>query len=124
LTQDDADALARLRDASDPIEWDHGGNIYPVKHPTFAVFDGAEIVAAASYDYQEEWIRHVGFITHPAHRGRGYGRAVGSAITAYGLGEGGVMQWQTLNANVPSFRVGQALGYKPWVETIAVRLRG
>jgi GNAT superfamily N-acetyltransferase len=123
LTHDDADALVRMRDACDSLEWDHGGHIHPVQHPTFAVFDGEEIVAAASYDYQGESIRHVGFVTHPAYRGRGYGRAVASAITAHGLAEGGVMQWQTLNDNAPSFHVGRALGYKPWVETIAVRLK-
>jgi GNAT superfamily N-acetyltransferase len=122
LDQTDAEALIRLRDACDPIEWDHGGHTHPVQHPTFAVFVDGEIVSAASYDYQGEWIRHVGFITHPAHRGRGYGRAAASAITTYGLAEGGVMQWQTLNENVPSFHVGQALGYKLWVETIAIRL--
>ena len=122
IDAEDAPALIRLREACDPVEWDHGGHIHPVQHPTFAVFVDGKIVAAASYDYQRDWIRHVGFITHPAHRSRGFGRGVASAITAYGLAEGGVMQWQTLNENVPSFRVGQALGYKPWVETIAIRL--
>jgi hypothetical protein len=32
------------------------------------------------------------------------------------------MQWQTLDANVPSRRVGESLGYQPWYHTIAVRL--
>jgi GNAT superfamily N-acetyltransferase len=123
LTREDADAMIRFREACDPLEWNHGGSINAVQHPTFAVFIDDAIVAAASYEYQGEWIRHVGVISHPQHRGRGFGTAVASAVTAHGLDEGGIMQWQTLNANVPSFRIGQALGYQPWVETLAVRLR-
>jgi GNAT superfamily N-acetyltransferase len=123
LAREDAEAMIVFREACDPLEWNHGGAINPVQHPTFAVFVGDAIVAAASYDYQGDRIRHVGFITHPHYRSKGYGRGVASAVTAYGLAEGGIMQWQTLTSNVPSFRVGQSLGYQPWIETIAIRLK-
>jgi len=123
LGREDAEAMIEFREACDPLEWSHGGAISPVQHPTFAAFVGDAIVAAASYDYQGERIRHVGFITRPDRRCNGYGRAVASAVSAFGLAEGGIMQWQTLQSNVPSFRVGQALGYQPWIETIAIRLK-
>ncbi|MEX2225187.1 MAG: GNAT family N-acetyltransferase [Dehalococcoidia bacterium] len=123
LTREDAEAMIEFREACDPLEWNHGGAISPAQHPTFALYVDGAIVAAASYDYQGEYLRHAGVITHPGHRGKGYGAAVASALTAHGLGEGGIMQWQTLFSNVPSLRIGRALGYEPWVETMAVHFR-
>jgi len=132
LTQDDAPALERLRDACPPLEWDHGGNIYVVQHPTCAVFVDGEIAAAASWDYQDATvdgypeeirIRHVGVVAHPARRGRGYATAVAGAITQFGVAEGAIMQWQTLFENKPSFAIGQRIGYQQRYRTISVRLR-
>ena len=50
---------------------------------------------------------HVGIVTHPAFRGRGYGTAVVSAMTADGLADGRVVQYRTLQANLPSVAVAR-----------------
>ncbi len=118
----DAGALLSLRDACDPTEWEHGG-IDPAVAPIFGMYQGGALIAAASWKEHGERIRHVGFVTHPAHRGRGYGRVVAAAITAHGVGPGAIMQWQTLLSNEPSLAVGRALGYQHRFDSLALRLR-
>jgi GNAT superfamily N-acetyltransferase len=101
--------------------WEHGG-IDVDSHPIFGAHSNGSLVAAASYRSAGERVLHVGVVTHPAHRMRGLGRAVASAATSHGLATGAVMQWQTLLENAPSLRVGEALGYQTYCQTIAVRL--
>ncbi len=122
LRDDESDDVVRLCEASDETEWEHSG-IDPRRRPIFALHRGPEIAAATSWEPLSNGLLHVGVITHPAHRRRGYGRAVASAITAHGLQQGGVMQWQTLVENTPSLAIGRALGYRQRFETVAVRLR-
>jgi hypothetical protein len=43
---------------------------------------------------------HVGIVTHARFRGRGYDKAVVSAMTAHGLAAGGLAQYRTLEANL------------------------
>jgi RimJ/RimL family protein N-acetyltransferase len=61
-------------------------------------------------------------VTHPGDRGRGYGKAVVSAMSAHGLATGGVLQYRTLQANLPSVGIAQALGFQRFALTLAVRL--
>jgi RimJ/RimL family protein N-acetyltransferase len=82
-----------------------------------------EVLAAAGM--LEPWgarLRHVGILTHPGYRGRGYGKAVVSAMTAHGLAAGGVLQYRTLQANLPSVGIARALGFQRFAQTLAVRL--
>jgi RimJ/RimL family protein N-acetyltransferase len=65
---------------------------------------------------------HIGIITHPDVRGQGYGRAVVSAISAYGLAADLVPRYQTLAANTPSVAIARALGFTHYATTLAVRL--
>jgi RimJ/RimL family protein N-acetyltransferase len=65
---------------------------------------------------------HIGIITHPAYRRQGHGRAVVSAISAYGLGVGLVPRYQALAANIPSVAIARALGFTHYATTLAVRL--
>jgi predicted GNAT family acetyltransferase len=65
---------------------------------------------------------HVGIVTHFGHRGRGYGTAVVSAMTADGLAGGRVVQYRTLQANLPSVAVASKLGFQRFAQTLAVRL--
>ena len=57
-------------------------------------------------------------LTHPDYRGRGYGKAVVSAMTAHGLATGGVVQYRTCKPISPSVGIAQALGFqrfaRPW----------
>jgi RimJ/RimL family protein N-acetyltransferase len=122
LIPDDDAALRTLAAAAGETAWEHSGIDFD-RAPIFGLFVNRVLAAACSYERRGEHVLHVGVVTHPAHRGRGYGRAVASAATAHGLAAGGIMQWQTLVANAPSLAIGRSLGYREYCRTLAVRLR-
>ena len=66
----------------------------------------------------------LGVITHPAGRGKGYGRAVVSAMTAHTVRAGKVPQVQTLQANLAAIALAEALGYEQVYSSIALRFDG
>ncbi len=113
--------LRRLEMACDRTEWEHS-TIAWGEAPVFGCFEGDEMMAAGTLRPWGEGVQSVGIISHPAHRGRGYARAVASAMTAYGLAQGAVLRYQTLQANVASVAVAKALGYAEYGQTLAVRL--
>ena len=120
LTRQDAAALHALEAACGPVDWAHSG--IDVGHDLlFGRFHGPVLVAAGIGRSGDEGVLDIGIVTHPAYRGHGYGRAVVSAITAYGLAHGHVMRYRTLQVNVPSLRIARALGYQEYGLTIAVR---
>lgn len=121
LVEGDRASLRVLHGACDRVEWEHSG-IDISRDPIYAVANNGVIVAAASWEDRGP-IRHIGVITHPAHRGLGYARAVGAAITCAAIDQGAVAQWQTLLSNEPSLAVGRALGYVERFRSIAIRLR-
>lgn len=122
LTPSDDPALRALAAAAGKTAWEHSGIDFG-RAPIFGLFVHGVLAAACSYERRGEHVLHVGVVTHPGYRGRGYARAVASAATAYGLATGRVMQWQTLVANAPSLAVGRSLGYREYCRTLAVRLR-
>jgi hypothetical protein len=95
LTDQDLAALRGLAAACGPTEWEHGG-IDPACPPVYGCHAG-EVLAAA-------------------------GKAVVSAMTADGLAAGGVVQYRTLQANLPSVGIARALGFQRFALTLAVRL--
>jgi GNAT superfamily N-acetyltransferase len=121
LTERDRPALRRLAEACGPTAWEHGG-IRPGSSPVFGCHAGGELAAAGKLEPWGPRLLHVGIVTHPAHRGRGYGKAVVSAMTAHGLAAGGVVQYRTLEANLPSVGIARALGFQRFARTLAVRL--
>ncbi|WP_409013457.1 GNAT family N-acetyltransferase [Deinococcus sp.] len=66
----------------------------------------------------------VSVVTHPAHRGRGAGTAVVSALAQWLLAEGLVPHYQTLHSNVPAVAAARHLGFVQTARTLSVRLRG
>jgi GNAT superfamily N-acetyltransferase len=121
LSGDDRAALDALVAASPPDEWD-ASSVDPERPPVFGCLVGGSLVAAGTLAPWRERFWNVGILTHPGHRGRGYGRAVVSAMTRHGLGQGWLLHYQTLLANVPSVAVARSLGYQQHARTIAVRL--
>lgn len=121
LTGQDLPALGRLAGACEPTAWDHSG-IDPGRPPIYGCYAGPTLVAAGTLEPWGERLLHVGIVTHPAHRGRGYGKAVVSAMTGDGLAAGGVVQYRTLEANLPSVAIAHALGFQRFARTLAVRL--
>ncbi|HEY0602028.1 MAG TPA: GNAT family N-acetyltransferase [Herpetosiphonaceae bacterium] len=121
LTADDRDRFERFRQACAALEWEHGGSELG-EQPIAGCFVGAEIVAASGFELWGERIAHIAVVTHPAHRGRGYGARVVSAIAAVALERGLIAQYRTLMSNAPSMRIGAALGFVPYGESLALRL--
>jgi GNAT superfamily N-acetyltransferase len=121
LTAEDAPALQRLADACGEQAWQHSG-IGGADQMVFGVYRGDMIVGAGMGEPRAATLLHIGIITHPDYRGRGYGRAVVSSITAHGLEIGLVPWYQTLAANTPSVAIARALSFSQYAETLAVRL--
>ncbi|HEX5159955.1 MAG TPA: GNAT family N-acetyltransferase [Ktedonobacterales bacterium] len=121
LTATDDPALRRLEEACGRQEWEHSG-IGGAEQVMFGAFVGDQLVAAGMGEPLAAMLLHIGIVTHPDHRGQGHGRAVVSAIAAYGLGVGLVPRYQTLAANIPSVAIARALGFTHYATTLAVRL--
>jgi GNAT superfamily N-acetyltransferase len=121
LTDQDLPELQRLADACGPTAWAHSG-IDPARPPVFGCYADQVLAAAGMLEPWGARLLHVGILTHPSYRGRGYGKAVVSAMTAHGLAAGGVLQYRTLQANLPSVGIARALGFQRFALTLAVRL--
>jgi predicted GNAT family acetyltransferase len=80
------------------------------------------VVAVARYRPGWAETAHIGVVTHPAYRRRGYGRVVVSAATAEGLTAGFVVLYQTLLGNAPSVALATGLGYQRYATHLAVQL--
>jgi predicted GNAT family acetyltransferase len=80
------------------------------------------MAAAGTLRNLDEHQLFVGILTHPEYRGQGYGKAVVSAMTEYGIGSGGVLAYRTLSSNNPSVGIARSLGYQEYATTLAVRL--
>jgi RimJ/RimL family protein N-acetyltransferase len=126
LTPQDNSALQELAARCDEQEWEHSSidaAIQSDTRPHFGCFVDARLVAVANYSKSPPSAAMPGIITHPAHRKRGYGRAVLSAATQHGLDNGLLMLYQTLLANKPAIAAAEGLGYQPYATHLALRLR-
>ncbi len=121
LQATDVDAVERLRVACSTTDWEHGGSTAG-QQPAVGRFLAGELVALASWEVWDGTIAHIYVVTHPAHRRRGYGKAVVSAIAAEALARGLVPQYRTLERNLPSVGIALALGFRQYATTLAVRL--
>jgi hypothetical protein len=108
IAGDHPDLVAFL--ASVPADDANEAGLAEISSAAFVVRDGPRIVAAAGY---REWpgrVAHIGVLTVPAHRGRGFARAVGAAAASHGLAQGLLPQWRArIEA---SRRVARALGFR------------
>lgn len=121
LTADDRDRFERFRRACSALEWEQGGSELGAQ-PVVGYCVGDEIAAASGFELWGERIAHIAVVTHPAHRGQGYGARVVGAIAAVALERGLIPQYRTLLSNTPSIGIGAALGFVPYAESLALRL--
>lgn len=121
LTALDEQAHVALAAACEPTAWEHGGSEFALL-PLAGRFVREQLVALAGYERWGEQIAHVAVVTHPAHRGQGYGAEAVSLLAETVIARGMLAQYRTLRANTPSLRLGTALGFVPVAETLAVRL--
>jgi len=121
LAGPDQKALEQLADACAGEAWEHSGIAFD--EPTiFGCFVADRLVAAARYRREWDEAAGIGVVTHPAYRGRGYGRAVVSATTREALAAGFIVLYQTLLANTASVALATGLGYRHYATHLAVRL--
>lgn len=122
LTGKDAPSVALLREACDPVEWEHGGSS-PGGNPLVGAFGEDGVLAAlAGYEVWGDRIAHIAVLTRPDRRGSGRGREVVGRLAALALQRGLVPQYRTLAANEPSLAVARALGFQPYATSLALRL--
>jgi GNAT superfamily N-acetyltransferase len=121
LTEGDASAVGTLRSAYTDTEWEHGGSTI-VEQATSCLFIDDELVALAGYEVWKPSIAHISVITHPAHRGHGYGRSVVSHNANLALAAGLVPQYRTLESNAPSIEIANRLGFTHYATSVAIRL--
>src|SRR4029450_13241972 len=97
----DTAALRALAAACDADAWEHSGITFDDPHLFGLIVDGLVVAAARCRPGWGE-TAHVGVVTHPDHRGRGYGRAVVSATTAQALADGSIVLYQAGVAHRPA----------------------
>jgi RimJ/RimL family protein N-acetyltransferase len=122
LTAADEAAHDYLAAACSPDDWAHGGSEFALL-PLVGRFVRGQLVALAGYEPWGEQLAHIAVVTHPAHRGKGFGAEAVSLLAENVLARGMIAQYRTLVANEPSLRLGASLGFAPYAETLAIRLR-
>ena len=123
LSEGDATALDRLRDACGEIAWDHASIAPENGASVWGLLQNDELLAAAQCEPWVPGVASPGVVAHPSHRGRGYGRAVVSAAVAEALGDGDLVLYQTLLSNAPAVTVARSLGFQHLATHVAVRFR-
>ena len=121
LASRDLDGLRRLADACSETDWEHG-DIRFDRPPVFACIEKDGVVAAASYEVWGARTAHIGVVTHPARRGRGFGKSVVAAAGRCALAKGLILQYRTLAANAPSVAIARSLGFQRHADTLSIRL--
>ena len=111
LTAGEEATYDRFRAAVPADEWDAGGPAF-VPDETVGVEADGQLVAAAGYEVWDERIAHVGVVTHPDYRSRGFGRAVVSRATERALDTGLWPQYRTLEAWPWSVALAERLGFE------------
>ena len=119
LRDEERKVLLSLKNACEPIAWEHSG-IDAADSGLFGCFVGGDLAAVAHYSLWADDAASIGVLSHPAHRSRGYGKAVVSAAMADAFEQGHLVIYQTLSANHPSVRLATALGCRDYARTMAV----
>jgi ribosomal protein S18 acetylase RimI-like enzyme len=114
----DVGLLVGLRSAVTAQEWEHGG--LDERQPMAGVVVDGELKSAAGYEIWGDAIAHVGVVTAPQARGRGYGVECVAAITRHAVARGLVAQYQTLYSNTAAMAIGRAVGFTDYASRIHV----
>jgi len=84
-----------------------------------------ELVTAAWGSLGEgDATRIAGVLTHPAHRNRGYGRAVVSALTTQLVGLGRRPFLYVARDNAPAVAIYRSIGYRPHAQVVKLKFTG
>ncbi|WP_227376441.1 GNAT family N-acetyltransferase [Haladaptatus halobius] len=119
LTSADEPAHDRFRAAISDEEWERAGARFSPGE-TVGLFVDDDLVATAGYEVWDDFIAHVGVVTHPNHRNEGNGRAVVSRVTERALGEGLLPQYRTADEWPWSVALARELGFERFATAVLV----
>ena len=126
LAAEEHAALRRLRDAVGDEAWRHAGLRMDRSGagPIFGAFADGQLLAAASFEVLLGSVASLAVATHPAARARGAGRRAVAAAAGAAAERGLLLQYQTLESNLPSLRLAASLGFGAYGRSLALRLAG
>ena len=105
-------------------EWAEGGFEHDDETTLlWGLFDRTGLVVAGNMTDFDGSPTDVGLATHPAHRGKGLGASLASAMVADAFERYVVARYRALEVNTPSRAVARKLGFVDDGANIAVRLR-
>ncbi len=114
-------ALRRLAEACGELAWRQSKIVFD-RHPLFGCFEGENVMAASAYTILGGVLAYIGVVSHPAHRGKGCGRAVVTASMDHALERGLLCQWRTLKSNGPAISLARKMGFQEYATVVDVRL--
>lgn len=112
--------LEELRRAVTPDEWRHA-NLEKAEPPLFGIEHQGRLGAAAGFERVQDRVAHIGVLSDPRSRERGFGRLVTQAVGARALALQLLPQYQTLLSNAGALRIGKQLGFAQFAVTLAAR---
>jgi len=121
LVGGDRDAFDRLQERVPEEDWARASPVFrPGQTAGLFVDDG--LVAVATLTHLP--FPDVGVVVDPAHRGRGYGRAVVSTITstAFDVDRDAIVRYRTRESSAASVALADSLGYERWARSAVVVL--
>ena len=113
----------RLSQECDRIGWQHSGSAFLQPH-LYGLFTGGRLLALAHYVLWAANAASIGVVTHPAHRGQGYGKAVVSAAMQDAFAQGHIVIYQTLCDNMRSIALAKRLGCQEYAHTFKIYYGG
>ncbi len=116
----DPSAVASLRATCSVEEWEQSGLRVDATPVTIVAPSEREVHTAAQYEIVNG-IASMCVLSHPAHRGGGYAKAVVSASTIHALDRGFVAEYRTLEEWPSSVGLARDLGYKRAAQSLLVR---
>ena len=115
-------AVAALRPLVGEDEWVDAGFAIPSREE-LCIIESGELVCAGTLTPFDGAPANVGVLTHPAHRNRGLGAAMVSALTQRALQASSAVQCRVLEENRAALRIARMLGYVEDGHTLEVVLR-
>ena len=122
LSPEDGPRIGILQAACDTTGWDHGGTSLGECTAAAGSFKDGTLVALAGYKVWGGHLAHISIVTHPLHRGKGYGRQAVALLTGHALSQKLIPQYRTLESNAASVAIARALGFEHYGSSIAIRL--
>lgn len=127
LNPTDSDALARLRAALPTTDWVSAGFTGQASL-LFGLHEGDDLVAAANLtpgpclSGSSDAATDVGFVVHPAARGRGYGTSIAALAARQAIAMHGIARYRALLATPSTMAIAERLGFTEYGRNLVAYL--